>query len=136
MGWFDEKYFFCPEDIALSTLLNKQGYECWVNSNTKLTHACGATWSKTIVATKPATVKGLFYFYRDESLCSAIIYHLLATFEYSLKMLYWIVKSMIKSNTHTKIMIKANWHGVVALYSSKTPKQLFTDYYFQFRNDK
>lgn len=26
MGFFDEYYFFCPEDIALSTALNRRGY--------------------------------------------------------------------------------------------------------------
>ncbi len=135
-GWFDEKYFFCPEDIALSTLLNKNGYECYVNSNTKLTHACGGTWSKTILATKPATVKGLLYFYRDESFFAALIYSFLATFEYFFKMLYWLIKNSIKTDEHRKVMLKANWHGFMALFSFETPKQLFTRYYLQMKNEK
>lgn len=133
VGWFDEKYFFCPEDIALSRLLNKKGYNCYVDANVRLTHAVGGTWSKTIQATKPATAKGLLLFYRDESLAAAMIYRFLATFEYTLKSLYWIMKGFIKTSEHCKVMYKANIHAVYALHSHKTPKQLFTKYYLNMR---
>lgn len=134
VGWFDEKYYFCPEDIALSTKLNRKGFKCYVDSSIKLTHTGGGTWSKTIVATKPATVKGLQYFYRDESVLSWMIFSILATLEYSLKTLYWILKSCIAYNEHTIIMRNANWHGVKALFSFSSPKQLFVKYYSILKN--
>lgn len=136
IGWFDEKYYFCPEDIALSTILNKRGYECYVDANVKLTHTGGGTWSKTIVATKPSSVKGLQYFYKDESLLSWLIYSLFATFEYGMKTCYWTIKTFISSNNHNLIMRDANWHGVMALYSHSTPKQLFIKYYKALHNGK
>ena len=136
VGWFDERYFFCPEDIALSTILNKNGYKCYVNADTKLTHAVGGSWSKVIVATKPATVRGLVIFYRDESLLSMLLYRLIASFEYSFKTIYWMIKNLFKVNEHNITMKKANWHGLMALYSSKTPKQLFTYYYKQLKKNK
>lgn len=136
MGWFDEKYYFCPEDIALSTNLNKKGYKCYVDARTKLTHTGGGTWSKTIVATKPATVKGLQYFYRDESLLAWMIYSFFATFEYGLKGLYWVLKNCLSSDDHKVIMMKANWHAVRAIYSCQTPKQLFIKYYTELKNGK
>ena len=136
MGWFDEKYYFCPEDIALSTKLNQKGYKCYVNTRTKLTHIGGGTWSKTIVATKPATVKGFQYFYRDESIFSWVIYSFFATFEYGLKAIYWILRNLLSSDEHKLVMIKANWHAVKAIYSWDSPKQIFIKYYTHLKNGK
>ena len=136
MGWFDEKYYFCPEDIALSTNLNKNGYKCYVDARTKLTHTGGGTWSKTIVATKPATVKGLQYFYKDESILSWLIYSFFATFEYGLKAIYWILRNLLSTDEHKVVMMKANWHAVKAIYSCNTPKQIFIKYYTLLKNGK
>lgn len=129
VGWFDEKYFFCPEDIALSTKLNNIGYKCFVDSNVKLTHVGGGTWSKTIKATKPAGVKGLCYFYGEDGYIYKIVYIFLATFEYSLKALYWCAKSLGGLTEKKKTMITANLHAVYALYSRKTPKELFVRFF-------
>lgn len=136
MGWFDEKYYFCPEDIALSTNLNKNGYKCYVDARTKLTHTGGGTWSKTIVATKPATVKGLQYFYKDESVLSWLVFSFFATFEYGLKAIYWFLRNILSSDEHKVVMMKANWHGVKAIYSANTPKQIFIKYYTHLKNGK
>jgi GT2 family glycosyltransferase len=43
MGFFDEYYFFCPEDIALSTALNRRGYFCYVNASVELIHYEGCS---------------------------------------------------------------------------------------------
>ena len=66
MGWFDERYFFCPEDIALSDSLNKMGYKCYVNANIVITHYEGMSgkslsmiqtviWAKSVKAARPAS---------------------------------------------------------------------------------
>ncbi len=67
MGWFDERFYFCPEDIALSTTLNENGYKCYVDSTIELTHTGGGSWSKTLYATKPAQIKGEIIFYGRKS---------------------------------------------------------------------
>ena len=58
LGFFDENYFFCPEDIALSTLANRSGYHCYVNENISIYHIQGNTSSNIEVATAPAMKKG------------------------------------------------------------------------------
>ena len=65
---FNEYYFFCPEDIALSTQLNKAGYSCFVNSDAKLVHLGGGNnVTKTAIATMPAGEKGSIFFFADGS---------------------------------------------------------------------
>ena len=127
IGWFDERYFFCPEDIALSTLLNNLNYKCMVDANAKLVHIGGGTWSKTLVATKPATVRGNVIFYCGEKFIKKLIYRLYWSLIYVLYILYWIMR--VQNKEKRKIMICANWHAVIALWSSQTPKELFANYY-------
>lgn len=64
MGFFDEKYFFCPEDIALSTKMNENGYYCYVDADVPLTHYEGVSSkkSKLFHATSIAANLGACYF--------------------------------------------------------------------------
>lgn len=128
LGWFDERFFFCPEDIAFSTKLNKNGYKCFVQSDINIFHTGGATWSKTIKATKPASAKGDYIFYGTNSL-RKILFLLISTLRYSGCALYWFLKMAIKKDEHKLIMFNANKNAVEALYSKKTPKELFIKYY-------
>ncbi len=134
VGWFDERYFFCPEDIALSTLLNKKGYSCWVQSSAKITHYGGGTWSKTLVATKPASVKGDVIFYGNGNFLKENIFRLFALVSYSIKIFYWMLKKDSSLNAKKQTMILANKHAIVALFSSKTPKELFVYFYSELQN--
>ena len=61
LDYFDEYYFFMPEDLALSTLANKRGYNLYVDSNITLYHLQQQTGSKVKVATLPAARKGSIY---------------------------------------------------------------------------
>lgn len=125
-GWFDEKYYFCPEDIALSTLLNNNGYECWVDADISLTHLAGGTWSKMITATRPTTVKGAQIFYTNGSKFRRIIFNSVSTFFYILNALYWKIKVLINKNDEKyRNSYEATIQSLLALYSNETPKQLF-----------
>lgn len=63
LGWFDETYFFTPEDIALGTLAVNNGYTLWVDAAVKVTHKWRTTASRISPAVRPAAVKGsLLYF--------------------------------------------------------------------------
>lgn len=66
-----------PEDLALSTLANKRGYNLYVDSNITLYHLQQQTGSKVKVATLPAARKGSIYFHSDGS---KILYWLLALY--------------------------------------------------------
>ena len=63
MGWFDERYFFTPEDIALGQQLNAAGYTVWADGDVVITHLAGATAGPMEAAIKPARVKGALLFY-------------------------------------------------------------------------
>lgn len=135
VGWFDERYFFCPEDLALSTTVNKAGYKVYVDSDIRLTHFCGGTWSKTIVATKPASVKGGMYFFAGNPILD-VLYILIETIAHFGRYLYWVVLGYSKGEDHRGTMMKANLNAIAAVWSTKTPKELFTKYYLELKNGK
>ena len=64
-GWFDERFFFTPEDIALGDLLNRRGYTVWTDADVSITHLAGGSVSAMEAAIKPARVRGSLIFYGE-----------------------------------------------------------------------
>lgn len=129
LGFFDERYFFCPEDIALSTLANKKGYKCFVNADTTLYHYAGETRSKVKVATLPSQRKGSIIFFSDGSSVKQFFLSLYCfTFSF-LKSIYWLIKGNAFERT-------AQWHCVETAFSKQTPKEIFVKYYTALKNKK
>lgn len=65
VGWFDERFFFTPEDIALGHLLNDRGYTVWADADVSITHVAGGSVSAMEPAIKPARVRGSLVFYGE-----------------------------------------------------------------------
>jgi len=125
LGYFDETYFFCPEDIALSTLANRKGYKCFVNESITLVHLEGGTAKKIQSATYPAAIKGMILFlgstYLKKMLICGIIF-----FEISFKWVYWSLNS---SSQNRKLNMKKLSNSFKALFINQSPKEIFTKYY-------
>ena len=64
-GWFNPRYFFTPEDIALGHVLNGLGYTVWADSAVSITHIAGGSVSAMEQAIKPARVRGSLLFYGE-----------------------------------------------------------------------
>lgn len=133
-GWFDEYYFFAPEDVALSTNLNNSGYECWVNSESELVHLEGMTSGKSLskitLATAPAHCKGLVHYFSKGSSLSYLFVTFVMTFVVASQLLFHVLKSLKNdSKGVNKTLAKANVHELMALYSLKSPKEIFLKYY-------
>ena len=63
LGWFDEKYFFTPEDMALSDLARRKGFEVYVDAGTSLIHKWRTTATRLAPAIRPAAVRGSIMFF-------------------------------------------------------------------------
>lgn len=101
MGFFDERYFFGPEDKALSTLLNKKGYECWVDTDVKLFHLggqTGGTQSRTVCATRPANRKGCLIMYSENKWYRYAAMASLIWIDSALLTWYWGAKTLFGDN--------------------------------------
>ena len=131
MGWFDERYFFCPEDVALSTKLNKNGRRCYVFEPLRLTHIrSGSTrGSKTMLATKAAFVRGTVLFWKEAKPLQIVPFVLWTLFTCSGRALAWLLRFLLTRDPHAKLMSKVNGVAIRAALSRKTPKELFLEQY-------
>ena len=129
LGFFDETFFFCPEDIALSTLANRKGYKCFVNESVTLVHLEGGTAKQIQTATDPAAFKGMIIFlgrtYLKKILISGII-----LFEISFKWIYWLLNI---SSPNRKLNLRKFSNSFKVLFDNKSPKEIFINNYHNIR---
>jgi len=132
-GWFDETYFFCPEDIALSTLLNEEGYRCYVDSNVKLVHSGGMTykslsWTKT--ATQPATCRGHLLFYSKNNIIRRIALSSVVLAVNCVRYLVHTIKGAWgKKPNADYVLAKCDLNCIKICFCNKTPKEIFIKFY-------
>jgi GT2 family glycosyltransferase len=127
IGWFDERYFFCPEDIALSTLLNQKGYECFVNSDIFLVHYGGSTRSDIQTATSPSEVKGWLILYGNKW-HKRVIIKLMVVFFRCMYMFCWLVLYLC-GNSLAINQYRMNKNIIVSLFNKLSAKETFIKYY-------
>lgn len=138
IGWFDEYYFFAPEDLALSTQLNKMGYECYVDEQAKIVHyegMSGKSLSKIKTATLPAMCKGGLYFYSEGKLHIKIIFGTIYYFYNFLQFIYHSIRALIHKRPNIySILAEGEKNVLTTLFTNKTPKEIFTYYFNKIRN--
>lgn len=132
LGWFDERFFFCPEDIALSTAANRAGYSVWVDADAEVIHdggMSGKSISPLVAATRAADAVGTLWFYGDNWWRRTV---LRAAFlvGYVLKWFYHIVRGSMHSRPNADWALAAgDWRAFCACFSRKSPKEVFLDNY-------
>lgn len=117
IGWFDERFFFTPEDIALGHALNAAGYSVWADADVPITHLAGGTVSAMEEAIKPARVRGSMIFYGEPLWLKCFIW----CFE-ALR----VVKYLFLPRTPRNVVMKKTASNVLkTVFSKKTPKEIF-----------
>lgn len=131
VGFFDERYFFGPEDKALSTLFNRKGYNCYVDSDIKIIHLGGATGgptTKTVCATRPAERKGAVIFYADGSQFKGLVLKCCVFLNSFIWMIGWEIKLLV-GNQNAKYSLMANMNVCKTIFSNMDTTQIFKKFY-------
>ncbi len=117
VGWFDERYFFTPEDIALGHALNDAGYSVWADADVEITHLAGATVSSMEAAIKPTRVRGSVIFYGEPLVLKVFIwvFESLRAFKYFL----------LPRTPHNTIMRNTALNVRKSVFSRLSPKAIF-----------
>lgn len=132
-GWFDERYFFTPEDIALSTLLNRKGYRCMVDTEASLIHfggMSGLSPSMVQSATIPAAAKGDLEFYSGGNILGRMVLGLFIFIVSGLTIPFNYYRQF--RNPKARIyrpMIVGYGNVLKSIFSRKSPKEIFITYY-------
>lgn len=131
MGFFDEYYFFCPEDVALSEQLNRSGYQCYVDSEQVIYHIASSSFSKTMTATMPASIRGLIVFFTKDRFLYRVFYSFAWILQLSLKMLaslvLWVFSPVQRANARIKLL--ACWRSLKVVFDNRSPKEIFMSYF-------
>jgi len=138
LGWFDERFFFCPEDVALSTAANRAGHEVWADAGAEVVHyggMSGKSLSRMQLATRPAATMGALLFYGDTPFRRTLLRFALAAgyilkgFRHSLK------ASLEKRPNEDQILAAGDWRAFCACFSRKSPKELFLRQYEKLKRE-
>ena len=122
LGWFDERYFFTPEDIALSTLARERGYSVWCDSEAEVIHKWRTTASRISPAIRPAAVRGSLIFFSGGS---TLRYLLLALGIWPAEM-----GKRIKARLQGRETDFKTYRNITrSIFTRKTPKELFIRYF-------
>ena len=134
MGWFDETYFFTPEDVALGTKMNECGYGVYTDADVTLYHIANSTASRMEAAIKPARVKGALLFF---SRGSSLAYFLLGSFCWCVeaaRSLKYLFKDCSDPLSHNGIMSATARNTRRIIFSKLSPKEVFIKYFNQLNN--
>ena len=135
LGWFDERFFFTPEDIALGTLACRKGLRLYVDTSAQVVHKWRTTASRMMRATRPAAVRGsLMHFsgFRGwKYLLLAVPVWLAESFKY--------VKAAVRMalrpspERRTEMLTYRNITG--SIFTRRTPKEIFVRYYTELKDE-
>lgn len=130
IGFFDERYFFSPEDFAVSTRVNKDGGSCYTDSNVCIVHYHGVSSKKTklFYATTCATFLGNYIFYCD-NVIKQTVYKSLLCFKYGVMKFM----NMIHQTSHRKDYLYIYKKVLYAIISKKSPKDIFLEEYYRLK---
>lgn len=129
LGWFDETYFFTPEDIALSYLARKRGYGVYVDAAVCLVHKWKKTVSGIAPAVRPAAVKGSLIFFAHGS---RVRYFLLASGVWLAETAKYLKASAVNliHPSEENLLHKTTFKNIKdAIFTSETPEQIFKKHY-------
>lgn len=116
-GFFDERYFFTPEDIALGHRLNESGHTVWTDASVSITHLAGGSVSAMEQAIKPARVRGSMIFYGEPFALKAFIW----CFE-ALRAFKYVV---LPRSPRNKVMRRTALNVMRTVFSRLSPKEIF-----------
>jgi GT2 family glycosyltransferase len=134
IGLFDEKYFFCPEDIAVSLKLQRIGGKIYVDTNSHVFHNSSTTAKKIHQITIPVSKQGIYVFLNDYyGLFQEKIFRFFVLLISISKFLFWTFNFLNKTRRH--IMLEAMSNCIRYSFSNQTPKEVFTELFSLQKNN-
>ncbi len=129
LGWFDETYFFTPEDIALSTLARSRSYGVYVDRAVTLVHKWRTTASRISPAVRPAAVRGSLLFFSGGSRVKYFLLALPVWFAESAKRAKASLRMRSSRSEADRIAWETYRNISRSIFTTLTPKQLFIKHF-------
>ncbi|MBR6212354.1 MAG: glycosyltransferase [Bacteroidales bacterium] len=133
LGWFDERFFFTPEDIALGTLACRKGLRLYVDTSAQVVHKWRTTASRIMGATRPAAVRGsLMHFsgFRNWKYLLLAVPVWCAEFAKRTKA---AVVQALRPNPQHRTELQTYRNITRSIFTHRTPKEIFTRYFNEIK---
>lgn len=126
IGFFNEFYFFCPEDVEVGHKLNAEGKHCYVDSNANIIHfeAVSSKKTKLFYATSIAQHLGTCYFFGK-----SIVKRWCLLLMYLYKLGYHKIINAIRPTQHHKDYIYIYKNVYSNYFKKRSPKEAFIEEY-------
>lgn len=125
LGYFDERFFFSPEDSALSMLANARGYGCYVNADAAIYHRHSATLGRHALPTVLAMQRGQTLYLSGDSGWRWWVYSSAMFVLAAGKSLYWALSRAPDRAVRARIWRRA----MGTAFSRRTPKEIFARHF-------
>ena len=124
LGYLDERYFFTPEDAALSARVNESGYRCYVDPDVEVFHECHTTLKAHLLPVMVAMQRGQRLFFSRDSAWRDFGVGGLMAFRDAMKLFCWCFRRGRAAREHRRM-----WGALLnTSFSRATPKELFVRY--------
>lgn len=125
LGYLDERFFFGPEDTALTEAANAAGHACFIDGDVRLPHLKSESLHREFIPVMLALQRGYLLYYGRHGLLAKLWVRLLAAILDLARLAYWSFRG---PGENASVHRRAAWLLLKTLPSRKTPKQLFIQY--------
>lgn len=121
LGFFDERFFFTPEDIALSVAVRRRGLAVYMDPSLRLIHKYHGSTSRIAHAIRPAEIRGCMIHLCDGKPLKYFAVGLCIWFAEATKLL----KALLHRD---KIKLRIYHNTTRSIFTRSLPKTLFLKY--------
>lgn len=133
MGWFDERYTFTPEDIALGTMFNEHGYGVYADADVRICHIANSTASRMETAIKPTRVRGALIFYSRGFWPTYLLLGVYVWLVEACRGIKYLFRDCSDPSSHNAIMAATARNVRRSIFTTKSTKEIFTKYYNELK---
>ncbi len=125
LGGLDERFFFGPEDTALSAAVRERGLKILVDEGARIYHLQSESLKRNFIPVMLAYQRGCAIHYGRKGVLAALWVRLLIAARDSMKLAGWLAKG----NSENAVVHRRLWWLMLrTAWSRATPKALFVRY--------
>lgn len=125
VGGLDERFFFGPEDTALSAAVRERGWKIVVDEGARIYHLQSESLKRNFIPVMLAYQRGCVMFYGRKGAGAALWARLLAAARDAMKSAGWMLKG---GGENAAVHRRLWWLMLKTAWSRATPKELFVRY--------
>lgn len=129
LGWFDERFFFTPEDIALAALACRKGYGIYVDASARVVHKWRTTASRIMSAVRPAAMRGSLMHFSGFRNGKYLLLAVPVWCAETAKRLKAAVLQLFRPCDRHALELRTYRNITRSIFTHRTPKELFIKYY-------